>query len=170
MSDPSSIPPAARALDSIERDGLLDDMADIVTSSHLFGSLDDTGRARVLRSGYVCSFAPGEVIVREGEPGDTMYIVMRGTVRIETANPTGLESGSALHLAELGRGACFGEVSLLSGAPRTATVTAVADVDCVAFAKHRIERVLDDYPTVREQLEALVEGRARDTIDKLIGS
>jgi CRP-like cAMP-binding protein len=61
-------------------------------------------------------------------------------------------------------------VSVLSGGARTATVRALTDVDAVGFERHRIRRILEDYPKVRQVLETLVEGRARDTIEKIVGS
>lgn len=165
MSRPSEIPPRGRALGSQELHTLVDEMAAIIESSHLFKSLDDEGRRRVLESGYIISYGPGDVIIQQGEVADTLFMVMTGQVRVQTDAPSG-----PVHLAELGRGACVGEVSMLTGQPRTATVSAVTDVDMVAFEKHRIERVLADYPRVRELLESLVEHRARDTIEKIVGS
>ena len=162
---PSVIPPGGRILDEEERRALLGEMSDIVAKSHLFKSLDDDGRARVLRSGYVCSFGAGEEMIRQGDTGRTMYLILNGKVRVETQTP-----GGNVVLAELGHGACIGEVSVLTGGERTATVTTLSDVDAVAFERHRIERVLADYPKVRSLLEALVEGRARDTIEKIVGS
>lgn len=165
MSSPSVIPPHGRALEDAERDTLLADLGEIVGTSHLFRSLDAEGRERLVRSGYMLVFEPGEVLIREGDQGGAMYLVMQGKVRVETSGARG-----AVPLAELGRGACLGEVSLLTGSPRTATVTAVGPVQVVAFEEHRILRVIDAYPRVRKILEAMVEGRARDTVEKLIGS
>lgn len=166
MSRPSVIPPAGRALRPEEHDALSAAMADIVTQSHLFKSLDDAGRAEVLDSAFVRSFGDGATILEQGaEPGPDpeMYLVLAGTVRVETETP-----GGKVHLAELGRGACIGEVSVLSGGPRTATVTAVGEVNVAAYAKHRIDRVLARYPKVRSLLESVVESRARDTIEKIL--
>lgn len=140
-------------------------MQAIVTRSHLFKSLDEPGREELLQSGFVMRFDAGDVILREGDPGDTMYLLMDGTVRVETRGPSG-----TIQLAELGRGACVGEVSVLSGGPRTATVTAITPVTAVIFARHRIHRILDAHPKVRALLDTLVEARARATVDKLIGS
>ncbi|UJR86524.1 Hypothetical protein I5071_86190 [Sandaracinus amylolyticus] len=162
---PSSIPSGGRLLDRAEQDALERDMEAIVLRSHLFKSLDDAGRQHLLASGFVMRFDDGDVILREGDPGDTMYVVMEGTVRVETRTPTG-----TLQLAELGRGACVGEVSVLSGGPRTATVTAITPVTAVTFARHRIERLLAEHPKVRALLATLVEARARDTIEKILGS
>ncbi len=162
---PSLIPPGGRVLGADERSVLLDEMTEIVSSSRLFKSLDEAGRQRVLTSGYIASFAAGETILRQGDTGTTMFLVLNGRVRVEASTP-----GGNVVLAELGRDACIGEVSVLTGGERTATVTALTDVDAVAFEKHRIERILADYPKVRALLEALVEGRARDAIEKIVGS
>lgn len=163
MNRPSSIPPDGRELASQELSNLVGEMTEIVQTSHLFKSLDDEGRERVLRSGYAKTFAAGEEIVREGDEGSTLYLVLSGSVHVTTEAPSG-----TIHLAELGRGACLGEVSVLTGNPRTATVKALTDVDVAAFERHRIERVLSDYPRVRQLLESLVESRARDTIEKIV--
>lgn len=165
MSQPSVIPPHGRALEDAEREALLADLEEIVASSHLFKSLDAAGRERLIESGYVLLFDPGDVLIREGDEGAAMYLVMNGKVRVETSGARG-----AVPLADLGRGACLGEVSLLTGSPRTATVTAVTSAQVVAFEKHRIQRIIDDHPRVRQLLEAMIEGRARDTVEKLIGS
>lgn len=139
-------------------------MADIIEKSHLFKSLTPEARREVLESGYVMSYGDGDVVMKQGDPGDTMYLIMRGKVRVETETPAG-----KVQLAELGRDACVGEVAVLTEQNRTATVTAIGDVDAVAFAKHRVMRVLDQHPKVREILESIVQARAEDTIEKIIG-
>ena len=139
-------------------------MEAIVVGSHLFKSLEVEGRRRLLESGFVLCFDPGDILVREGDLGDMMYLISEGSVRIETRTPTG-----TLQLAELGRGACLGEVAVLTGSPRTATVTALTPVAAVAFTRRRVHAMLDAHPRVRHVLETLVEGRARDTLDKILG-
>lgn len=164
MNEPSVIPPRGRALEDAEREALIADLTDMVGTSHLFKSLDDDGRRELIESGYVVRFGAGETIVEQGEEGSTMYLVLSGKISVETqGGPRG-----SIHLAELGRGACIGEVSVLTGGTRTATVKAIDDVQLVAFESHRIQRVIDAHPKVRELLEAMIEGRARDTVEKLI--
>jgi len=161
---PSSFPTGARTLSTDEVASLERDMADIVAKSHLFKSLDDVTRKELLESAFVMQYDGGEMLLREGDPGDTMYLVMEGTVRVHTHSPQG-----EIQLAELGRGACIGEVSVLMGSPRTATVDAVTDVTCAVLARHRVQRILDANPKVRTLLEALVEGRARQTVERILG-
>jgi len=165
VTRPSWIPDAGRPLKAEEQAELVEEMTAIIDQSHLFRSLAPDGRHEVLESGYVTTFAPGEVLMKQGDEGDLMFLVMRGTVTVETESTP----GKKLALAELGYGACVGEVSVLTGSPRTATVTAKDEVVAVTFAKHRIERVLAKYPKVRAILESLIDARARDTIEKIIG-
>jgi CRP-like cAMP-binding protein len=162
---PSVVPPGSRVLSAEERGELLDEMEEIVERSHLFKSLDDVGRARLLTSGVVSRWAEGDVIILQGAEGETMYLVLSGQVRVTTEAANG-----EVLLADLGRDACFGEVSVLTGKKRTATVVALSEVDCVGFEKHRIERLLADYPKVREILQTVIEGRARDTVEKILKS
>jgi CRP-like cAMP-binding protein len=102
-------------------------------------------------------------IVREGEPGDAIFIVAEGEVRVTTRS-----RDRSIELAKMGRAACFGEVSLLSGQPRTATVTALTDVVTLVLERTAMEEVFREYPKVRRMLDAVVRGRARDTMDKLV--
>lgn len=162
---PSSVPTGARALSADEVASLERDMAEIVAKSHLFKSLDEQARKDLLESAFLMQYDPGEMLLREGDPGEAMFLVMEGTVRVHTHSPQG-----EIQLAELGRGACVGEVSVLTGSPRTATVDAVTAVTCAVLARHRVQRVLDQHPRVRTLLEALVEGRARQTVERLLGS
>ena len=161
---PSSIPTGGRPLSAEDEAALERAMASIVLGSHLFKSLDEAGRKDLVEGGFAMRFEPGEMLVRQGDPGDTMFVVLEGSVRVETETP-----GGTVQLAELGVGACLGEVSVLTGGPRTATVTALTPVTTVSFVRHRIERLLGAHPRVRLLLEALVEGRARDTVEKIVG-
>ena len=133
-----------------------------VFESHLFKSLDEEGRALLLQNARMVRFEANQAIVREGDPGDAFYLVKEGRVRVHTTC-----DGQQVHLAYLDDGGCFGEVALLSGRPRTATVVADSACTLLCFARQEIETVLDLYPKVRKLLEAMVLGRAKDTIEKL---
>ena len=69
------------------------------------------------------SFAPGKVIIRQGDPPLRFYIVVRGRVEVTYENP----SGDRQVVDELAAGDTFGEIGLLKDRPRTATVSAAAD-------------------------------------------
>ncbi|MEK6606209.1 MAG: cyclic nucleotide-binding domain-containing protein [Myxococcota bacterium] len=133
-----------------------------VADSYLFRTIDDVGRRRLLAGGVLRAYHAGMVIVREGDYGDDFFMVKDGRVKVYTG-----QRGSLVGLATLGPGACFGEVAVLSGQPRTATVEAAEPVELVRFTKRNIDDVLRHYPRVREILRTLVVGRAEATIDKI---
>jgi hypothetical protein len=78
----------------------------------------------------------GEVLFKAGEPGDALYIVARGKVEVLT---DGSRDGA---IAVLGKGNAFGEMSLLSGGPRTATIRAVEDTDLLTIGKEDFDRLM----------------------------
>jgi CRP-like cAMP-binding protein len=83
----------------------------------------------------------GEILFRAGDPGDALYIVAHGRVEVLTNGLPGDEaSGGAI--AVLGPGHAFGEMSLLSGGPRTATIRAVEDTDLLNIDKDDFDRLV----------------------------
>lgn len=165
MSSPVDRRPPSRRLRTSEYDSLLIEMGKIVQQSHLFRSLDDETRNQILRHGRVQSFAEDSVLMREGDAGDVMYIILRGRVAVETMN-----TGTLIRLAELGPHGCVGEVSLLTQSLRTATVFALTATDALAFDQQTLLQLLQDNPKLRGMLESLVEHRARDAAEKYVRS
>ncbi|MGB0680270.1 MAG: cyclic nucleotide-binding domain-containing protein, partial [Polyangiales bacterium] len=155
---------AGRALSGEEKLALQRDMAEIVAQSALFKSLDGAERSALLTRGAVANFAPGQTLIQEGENGDTMYLLLSGNVRVHASADTGHD----VSLAELGRAACIGEVSVLTGSARTATVEALTEVDAVVFQRSDVLALAEEHAAVRALLQALVEGRARDTVEKIV--
>ncbi|MFO0553843.1 MAG: Crp/Fnr family transcriptional regulator [Polyangiaceae bacterium] len=90
--------------------------------------------ADVLPSRIGREFAPGEVLFREGESGDVMYVIQAGAVRI-----TKRVSGEERLLAILGPGEFFGEMALLNGKPRTATATVIDPTRCLVIESRTLE-------------------------------
>lgn len=94
---------------------------------------------RFLRGGSFQSvrFAPGEVIIREQEPGDAAYIITQG--RCEASK---IEAGRKINLRTMAAGDLFGETAILTGALRTATVTALDDVTVLAISRDALDEWL----------------------------
>jgi CRP-like cAMP-binding protein len=95
----------------------------------------------------------GEVVFQAGEPGDALYIVADGGVEV-------LAEGTQKLLAELGTGQAFGEMALLSGGTRTATVRAKRDSRLLTIAKPDFDRLVADDPVLAEQVHKLSRERA----------
>jgi CRP-like cAMP-binding protein len=155
---------AVRPRDSADiLDSLWNNVDAVVSGSLLFRSLDETGRRELVGRGVVMVFPANYVVLREGERSTDFYLVDRGVVEVTTVGP----NGTSMALATLQRGAFFGEVAMLTGMPRTATVTALTDTSVVRFDKSDIDAMLDRDPVAKRLLNAMVEGRARDTFEKI---
>lgn len=103
--------------------------------------------------------AAGECVISEGEPGDAFYMVARGTMRV-TKRQQGLpSSASDMVLATLGEGSIFGEMALVSSAPRTATVTAMEDGDLLVFGRAALQAVAREIMVVGLALERFTRER-----------
>ena len=102
------------------------------------------------------SFAAGEVILRQGDTGDSLYILKHGRVRILLANSSGLSE----QVACLNPGDFFGEMSLLTGEARTATALALDDVDCYCLAKPDMQSLFANRPELADEISTVLTERA----------
>jgi CRP-like cAMP-binding protein len=97
-------------------------------------------------------FGKGERIITEGAEGQTFYIVALGEVSVLTGE-------SAVEVARLSRGEYFGEMSLLTGAPRSATVVAATDAVLFEIDRPTFGRFFSENPHLAEQLSTLLAHR-----------
>ena len=100
-------------------------------------------------------FGAGETIVRQGQPGQSMFIVARGTVRV-------VLEPSRQEVARIEAGGYFGEMSLLTGEPRSATVLAVDDVTTVEINADLFRRLATVHPQAIEQIGIAAMTRRAD--------
>lgn len=101
--------------------------------------------------------AAGETIFQQGEAGDALYLIDEGKVAVLVGRQEAASGGEVemTSLAELTAGQSFGEIALLIGAPRTATVVAVTDTALLKIAKEHFDELLDCSPRLRQAVEAL---------------
>ena len=135
---------------------------ELVKTSKLFMLLDEQGRERMLAGATRREAAAGEVLCREGEKGEAFFVVVSGKVSV-SADDFGTEKA----IAQLGRGAFFGEMAVVVNQPRSATVTAVEACDLLSFSREVVEAVLKDYPSVRQALSAIGVKRTEELLQKL---
>ena len=93
------------------------------------------------------SFAAGQEIIRQGEVGDRFYLICKGSATVSIRR-----NGSAERVAELHSGQFFGEVALLRGEPRNATVTATTDVEAFTLSKEKFLAAVRSHKSFEEQL------------------
>jgi hypothetical protein len=110
----------------------------------------------------------GSVIISEGETGSSMYVITSGEVKVYTRG-TAANSGP-LYLAKLGEGDFFGEVSVLTGKPRTATITASKRTELLRLDKEKLDNALSKHPGIRKVLDEFYKKRAKHTVEAMIES
>ena len=133
-------------------------------ASTLFASFKRETLVEVIASTELRSYDQGDIIVTEGEEGSSLFLIVSGSVKVFTRTT----DGSNLPLAELGPGDFFGEVSLLSGRPRTATITAGTEVSAIELDGSEVDRIAKKHPEVREVLEDFCNRRAAETVEAVI--
>lgn len=155
---------SAGAREAADRSPSADEQLKELHASALFAAFKRETLEEILTSTALRSYEEGDIIVTEGEPGSSLFLIVSGNVKVFTRG----EQGEHLPLAELGPGDFFGEVSLLTGKPRTATITAKSRVVAIELDKGSVDRVAADHPEVRQTLEEFYERRAHDTVEAVI--
>ena len=102
------------------------------------------------------SYPAGALVISEGDPGDSMFLLVKGSVRVLVIGG----HGRALEIRRLDAPDFFGEVSALSGLPRSATVVAVTDCELVEIDRAALERLLEARPLAKPILEDASRGRS----------
>ena len=132
-------------------------------SAALFSALDDEAAAALRASMVEVRLERGELLFNEGEPGDRMYIVESGKVKLGTTAADGRES----LIAVLGPGEQFGELSLFDPGPRTATARALTAATILGLGHDALRPWLTGRPEVAESLLAALAQRLRRTNDAM---
>ncbi len=130
----------------------------------LLSELPAGGFAHILGAVVLKRIPAGEVVIREGEPGDAFFMVARGSMRVSkrTGGPgSGMATGGSADvvLATLGEGSIFGEMALVSAAPRAATVAADEDADVLVFGRDALQSVARELSVVAAALERFTRQR-----------
>jgi small-conductance mechanosensitive channel/CRP-like cAMP-binding protein len=121
----------------------------------LFATLTGSERAELLAVGRPVMYARGEAIVRQGQAGRSLFVIRRGEASVTLAGTQG-------EVARLRSGDVFGEMSLLTGEPRTATVTAAIDCDLLEIDADGFRRVVLENPSVLERITNVTATRREE--------
>lgn len=128
----------------------------------LFTSLDGEQAAQLADAGRIAIHCRGVPVVRQGEPGESLFVVREGVLEVAVEGGDGMVRS----VARLHPGSFFGEMSLLTGAARSATVTPVVDAVLIEIAKDDLEPILRHWPDVaRRMSECLAERQMTGVLD-----
>jgi CRP-like cAMP-binding protein len=126
--------------------------------SPLFEDFSEDELLAFIQGLRLLTFDPGDVVVTEGEPGDSVFIVATGTVSVFVRSA----EGRNVRLCSLGEGSFFGEMSTLAGEPRNATVTAAAHCELLELDRVALGEIAAVHPRVLKVLEEFSRARAAD--------
>lgn len=120
-----------------------------LAACRLFAGLDGVTLDQLALALRSRRFRRGEVIFHEGDPGDALFIVASGTVKILLPSEDG---GEPAILTTIEPGGFFGELALLDGAPRSASAVAIGPTETLVLRRDTFERLVDDQPALRRVL------------------
>jgi small-conductance mechanosensitive channel len=120
----------------------------------LFAPLSPEETTMLARAAVSHVFAPGETVIRAGDPGSSMFVVHNGRVRVQIS-----ENGRQRTIATLNEGDFFGEMALFTGEPRTANVIALEETEVLEIGHAAMKSVFDTNPDLVESLSFIMAER-----------
>lgn len=129
----------------------------LMVSSPVFAPFEPDERREILERFTSVGVMTDEVIIKEGEVGPGLYLILAGEVEVSK-----FEGGSPVHLAKLEEGAVFGEISLVRDTPTTATVRATRGGEFLFLPREDFLELIEKRPTIREALDELSRERLEE--------
>jgi small-conductance mechanosensitive channel len=145
-----------KAPDAVSQEEVWDDAREHLSKVELFAPLCEEEIQKLAEASTRRVFAPGEAIVRKGQEGGSMYVITKGTVSVQLPGPSGPNTINSLSANDF-----FGEMSLLTGEPRTANVVADEEAEVLQIRKSAIKPIFEANPDVLKAVSEIVEERRR---------
>src|SRR5262252_9211109 len=136
-----------------------DQLVQFLKNVKLFAELSPDSLAKLGTCLKTAEFPPAEVIVREGAPGVSMYVIKSGLVEVRKKDPA---TGIDFLVAQLSEGAAVGEMSLLTGKPRSATVTTVKPTVVFTLTRADFRSLLTQHPEISLGLARIMSERLEE--------
>ena len=137
--------------------------AALLSRLEMFSGLSEGELQQLATVAVPRSYAAGQVVFREGDPGNTCHVVRSGSLKATKAHP----DGRTIALAELHPGDMFGELALFSGERRSATIEALEDSTTVALLADDIRRLLISQPEIAIKMLASLANRVRAANERI---
>jgi CRP-like cAMP-binding protein len=140
-----------------------EEMIELLHGVPAFSALVDDDLVAVVDVTVPRTFGAGETVFREGDSGDTCYIVRTGQARAIREH----SDGRSITLATFGPGEIFGELSMFDDERRSATIEAIEDTEVVAILGSDMRRLLRAHPDIAVKMLGALSRRLRDTNERL---
>ena len=141
----------------------MSDVTELLRAVPLFSELSEPELEQVGRVAVPRSFPRDTRVFHEGDPGDACYIIRSGGARVTREHP----DGRAITLANLGPGAIFGELAMLDGEARSASVESTEDLDLLALPASDVRALIRTHPEMGEKLVVALTRRLREANERL---
>lgn len=135
-----------------------DEARAILHNEPLFQQLEDDQLNMLVDNGRLNRFGRGERIIQQGAEGDSMFVLLRGSAQVSVS-----QNGSTIRVGVLRTGDCFGEMSLLTGERRSATIRAEGDCEILEIGKEAMSEIFHEAPEYLNQLSELLAKRRLET-------
>ena len=130
----------------------------ILRTEPIFQCLSDSQIENLVKQSHLVQFGRNERIIEEGAAGDSMFVLLHGSAQVSVT-----KNGNVIPVATLQAGDCFGEMSLLTGEHRSATVRAQADCQVMEIGKEVMGEVIREAPECLRQLSEILAARKLET-------
>jgi CRP-like cAMP-binding protein len=140
------------------------DKRELLSKVGLFSGLSDEDLNRLAEFAVELTFKKDETLIKQGERGVGLYVVVSGEVKIVKKTAGGDELEVALH----GSGDFFGEMAVLDDAPRSASVIAVVDTECLFLSAWDFKARMKLHPQIATEILPVVVKRFRETNERLL--
>ena len=141
----------------------MSDVVELLRRVQLFSELSDPELERIAQVAIPRSYPNDTRVFHEGDPGDACFIVRTGSCRVTREHP----DGRAITLANLGPGAIFGELAMLDGEARSASVEATEDTDLLALPASDMRALIREHPGMAEKLVVALTRRLREANERI---
>ena len=153
-------PPVSEVLFKFYKERVLDSL---LATSSLFRSFPPQERKKILSNFKMETFPAGATVLEEGAPGDSLYIIKTGQVEVFTLDV----KGAPMTLAQLREGDFFGEISLLTGRPRSASIKVLQPAELLRLAKNDFDQIIENHPEIKQILEETLHLRLENKMKAL---
>ena len=141
-----------------------EETAALLASTEVFADLEQREVDEVAQVAVPRSWQRGEVVFREGDAGDTCYLIRSGAVLLTREH----QDGRVIALAEFRAGGMFGELAMFGGETRSATAEAIEETSAVALLAPDMQRLIRRNPEIATKLLAVLADRVRRTTERLL--